>query len=88
MNTSQATTAAAPVPRAFKRHDLHAVLPAVCRRVHAAEFTSQTDMAKAYGIDKATATRWKKRALSMGLTDHRAWRCGLLLGHMNRALAA
>lgn len=74
--------------RTFTRHDLKAILPAVVRRIHAAEFSSQSDMARAYGVDKATTTRWKRIAFAMGLTDDRAWRCGLLLGRMNKELAA
>jgi hypothetical protein len=85
MNTQPITE---PNVRTFARHDLDALLPHVVRRVHAAEFTSQADMARSYGIDRATTTKWKKRALRMGLTDAHYWDRGLTLGRLAHALAA
>jgi hypothetical protein len=84
------TQSAATVPaiRAFVRYDLDKFLPHVARRVLAAEFTSQSDMARAYGINKATTTKWKKRAVRMGLTDARCWDRGLTLGRLAHELAA
>jgi hypothetical protein len=74
--------------RTFTRHDLDDLLPAVVQRVHAAEFASQPDIARAYGVYKSTVTRWKQIALTKGLTNTRAWSAGLLLGRMNKTLAA
>ena len=82
MTDTQTTT------RTFTRHDLQALLPTVVRRVHSAEFRSQSEIADAYGVDNATATRWKQRAFNMGLTDNFAWGCGLLLGRMKTTLTA
>jgi hypothetical protein len=70
--------------RTFKRHDLDALLPVVVQRVHAAEFVSQPDIARAYRVYKSTVTRWKQLALSRGLTNNHDWSMGLLLGRMNK----
>lgn len=67
----------------MKRHNLKSILPTVVRRVHAAEFASQAQMAREYGIDKATATKWKRRAIALGLSDDRAWQRGFILGQVS-----
>lgn len=82
------TTNTAPKPDTFKRYPLDSTLPHMVRRVHNAEFKSQDDIASAYGIDKGTASRWKRRAMNMGLIDSRSWRYGLLLGQLRSEFAA
>jgi hypothetical protein len=77
-------TITTPKPRRGRRaHEHHTTfLPKLVSRVHAAEFSTQQDIARAYGTVEGTVTYWKKRALDMGLTDSRAWNRGLLLGRV------
>ena len=70
--------------RPSHRHDLTAVLPELARRVLAAEFTTLDEVAVAFGIDKATASRWKDKTVAGGLLDARAWRCAFLQARLSR----
>jgi hypothetical protein len=79
-------TIPAPAIPAVRGYNLDSLLPIVARRVHAGDFTSQCDIAKAYGLNKSTTPRWKQRALEMNLTNAQAWNAGLLLGRMNHIL--
>ena len=74
--------------RTFKRHDMKSILPGLLQRVRAAEFGSLEDIAAAYGIDKATACRWKARAINAGTVDERTWRVSMLRARMLREMAA
>jgi hypothetical protein len=47
-----------------------------------AEFASQDDVARAYGVDKCTVSRWKYEAHSRGLIDPTDWRRGLLFAKL------
>ena len=82
------STETATKPRSFKRHDLAAVLPELARRVRTSEFASLEEVATSYRVDKATACRWKSRAVTLGLIEERTWRLALLRAQMRREMAA
>lgn len=69
------------------RRNLDDLLPTLVQRVHGAEFSSQPDIARAYGVRKSTVTHWKQTALSKGLTTVRSWSAGLLQGRIDKTLA-
>lgn len=73
--------------RGFKRHDLAAILPELIQRLQSGEFTSLETVAASYAVDKATACRWKSRAIASGFIDEKSWRAALLRGRL-RELAA
>lgn len=75
-------------PRTFERHDLATVVPELVGRVHDAQFASLREIATAYAVDKATALRWKARAVATGLIDERSWRMAMLRALMQREIAA
>lgn len=74
--------------RTFKRHDVATLIPELVRRVVAAEFTSLSEVAESYDVDKATTCRWKARAISGGLIEERLWRLSMLQARLNREMAA
>lgn len=74
--------------KTFRRHNLDAVLPLLLRRVRAFKFTSHRDIAAAFSVDKATASRWKAKAIQRGLIGEREWRCALLAAQVKKARGA
>jgi hypothetical protein len=73
--------------RAFVRHDLDVVLPTLAHRVLSAEFASQDGIARAFNVDKATVSRWKRLALGRGLINPQDWQRGLLAAQMREVAA-
>lgn len=71
-----------------RRHDLSTVLPELASRIRAGEFATLDEVAAAFGIDKATASRWKDRAVAQGLIDARTWRYAFLDARLAREVAA
>jgi hypothetical protein len=83
------TTSTEPTnSRERQRYDLNTLLPVVNRRVLRGDFVTQADMAANYGVEKSTATHWKRRALKLGLATEREWLAGFLRGQLNRLATA
>lgn len=83
------TTNAATFNRTFRRHhDLDALLPMVAHSVSSGIYASQNELARALSVDRATAHRWRKRAVAMGLIDERSWDGGFLRGRLARLMQA
>lgn len=74
--------------RAYHRYDLDNVLPIIARRVLDGDFASLADIGGAYGVDRDTAKRWRKRAVDAGLITPAAWSRGILKGRLSRIGAA
>lgn len=74
--------------RAYHRYDLDNVLPIIARRVLDGDFTSLADIGEAYGVDRDTAKRWRRRSVEAGLITPAAWRRGMLKGRLVRLGAA
>jgi len=70
------------------RLDLDIVLPEILARVRAGEFVSLAEIATAYGVDKATACRWKARLLNSRLVAPTVWRLSLLHARVRREMLA
>jgi hypothetical protein len=76
------------ISREGPRYDLDTLLPVVNRRVCRGDFTSQAELAACYGVEKSSATHWKRRALRLGLATEREWLAGFLRGQLNRLATA
>ena len=65
----------------YHLYDLDNVLPIVCRRILAGEFSSKEEIARAYGVHWETVKKhWRPRAIKAGLITPAAWRKGILKG--------
>jgi hypothetical protein len=70
------------------RYDLDSLLPVATARVRRGDFRNQTELAASYGVEKSTATRWKRSALQRGLATEREWLTGFVRGQLHRLATA
>ncbi len=59
------------------KHNLDRLLPELVRRIRSAEFSSQNEIAAAYGVTKSTVADWKRIAIERNLIDPVSWFVGL-----------
>jgi hypothetical protein len=72
--------------RPFRRHDLNALLPLLVSGVKAGHFAAQNEIARSFGVDRATSHRWQRAAVERGLITEAEWFFGLCRGRAARIL--